>query len=139
MQQHLYDGPMDKREIEWKLLLHQIGLDVARTDRTLMFYEKQENLSKLWDILSVYAWFDADVGYCQGMSDLCSPMIMLLDNEADAFWCFERLMKKLVPLVFFYIQIQYSVRLIFPDTSRSCKEREFQMHGQVGRRGVSAL
>ena len=43
-----------------------LGLDVVRTDRTLVFYEKQENLSKLWDILAVYAWSDADVGYCQG-------------------------------------------------------------------------
>ncbi|XP_075083157.1 GTPase-activating protein GYP7 isoform X3 [Nicotiana tabacum] len=85
----------DKRVIEWKLSLHQIGLDVARTDRSLVFYEKQENLSKLWDILSVYAWFDKDVNYCQGMSDLCSPMIILLDDEADAFWCFERLMRRL--------------------------------------------
>ncbi|KAK4750627.1 hypothetical protein SAY87_004109 [Trapa incisa] len=85
----------DKKEIEWKLTLHQIGLDVVRTDRTLVFYEKQENLAKLWDILSVYAWIDTDVGYCQGMSDLCSPMIMLLEDEADAFWCFERLMKRL--------------------------------------------
>ncbi|GFZ12501.1 Ypt/Rab-GAP domain of gyp1p superfamily protein [Actinidia rufa] len=59
------------------------------------FYEKQENLSKLWDILAVYAWFDTDVGYCQGMSDLCSPMIILLEDEADAFWCFEHLMRRL--------------------------------------------
>ncbi|XP_011095343.1 TBC1 domain family member 15 isoform X1 [Sesamum indicum] len=88
-------GAMDKREIQWKLTLHQIGLDVVRTDRTLVFYEKQEHLSKLWDILAVYAWFDADVGYCQGMSDLCSPMIMLLEDEADAFWCFERMMRRL--------------------------------------------
>ncbi|KAE9616938.1 putative Rab-GTPase-TBC domain-containing protein [Lupinus albus] len=29
------------------------------------------------------------------MSDLCSPMIMLLNDEADAFWCFERLMRRL--------------------------------------------
>lgn len=86
---------LDKKVIQWKLTLHQIGLDVLRTDRTLVFYEKQENLSKLWDILAVYAWVDKDVGYCQGMSDLCSPMIMLLDDEADAFWCFERLMRKL--------------------------------------------
>ncbi|XP_052206678.1 rab GTPase-activating protein 22-like [Diospyros lotus] len=85
----------DKRIIQWKLTLHQIGLDVVRTDRTLVFYEKQENLSKLWDILSVYAWFDRDIGYCQGMSDLCSPMIMLFEDEADAFWCFERLMRKM--------------------------------------------
>lgn len=42
------------------------GLDVVRTDRTLMFYEKQENLAKLWDVLAVYAWYDKDVGYGQG-------------------------------------------------------------------------
>ncbi|RRT80367.1 hypothetical protein B296_00012233 [Ensete ventricosum] len=30
-----------------------------------------------------------------GMSDLCSPVIILLEDEADAFWCFERLMRKL--------------------------------------------
>ncbi|XP_038689998.1 TBC1 domain family member 17-like isoform X2 [Tripterygium wilfordii] len=30
-----------------------------------------------------------------GMSDLCSPMIMLLQDEADSFWCFERLMRRL--------------------------------------------
>ncbi|XP_062018189.1 rab GTPase-activating protein 22-like [Rosa rugosa] len=85
----------DKKIIQWLRTLHQIGLDVIRTDRTLVFYEKQENLSKLWDILAVYAWIDTDVGYCQGMSDLCSPMIILLDDEADAFWCFERLMRRL--------------------------------------------
>ncbi|KAL8136444.1 hypothetical protein V2J09_002445 [Rumex salicifolius] len=81
--------------IQWKLTLHQIGLDVKRTDRILVFYEKQENLAKLWDILAIYSWIDEDVGYCQGMSDLCSPMIIVLDNEADAFCCFERLMRRL--------------------------------------------
>lgn len=88
-------APLDKKVIQWMLTLHQIGLDVVRTDRTLMFYENKDNLSKLWDILAVYAWIDEDVGYCQGMSDLCSPMIILLDDEADAFWCFERLMRRL--------------------------------------------
>lgn len=29
------------------------------------------------------------------MSDLCSPMIILLEDEADAFWCFERLMRRM--------------------------------------------
>ncbi|KAL6909621.1 hypothetical protein ACP4OV_001902 [Aristida adscensionis] len=85
----------DKQVIDWKLTLHQIGLDVLRTDRSMVFYENKENLSKLWDILAVYAWIDKEVGYCQGMSDLCSPMIVLLNDEADAFWCFERLMRRL--------------------------------------------
>lgn len=39
---------------------------MVRTDRTLVFYEKKENLSKLWDILAVYARIDSDVGYGQG-------------------------------------------------------------------------
>ncbi|KAK1440030.1 hypothetical protein QVD17_05855 [Tagetes erecta] len=85
----------NKEIIQWKLALHQIGLDVVRTDRSLTFYEKQENLAKLWDVLAVYAWYDKDVGYGQGMSDICSPMIMLFEHEADAFWCFERLMHRL--------------------------------------------
>ncbi|GAU46187.1 hypothetical protein TSUD_93740, partial [Trifolium subterraneum] len=85
----------DKKVIQWMLTLHQIGLDVNRTDRALVFYENKESLSKLWDILAVYARRDIDVGYGQGMSDLCSPMIILLNDEADAFFCFERLMRRL--------------------------------------------
>lgn len=85
----------NKDTIQWMLLLHQIGLDVVRTDRTLKFYENSENLAKLWDILAVYAWMDKDIGYCQGMSDLCSPMVVLQTNEADAFWCFEHLMRRM--------------------------------------------
>jgi len=34
----------------------------------MVFYEKKDNLSKLWDILSVYARIDSDVGYGQGES-----------------------------------------------------------------------
>lgn len=53
------------------------GLDVVRTDRTLVFYEKQDNLAKLWDILAVYAWIDTDVGYCQGRLLLhCKGLIL---------------------------------------------------------------
>ncbi|OVA11131.1 Rab-GTPase-TBC domain [Macleaya cordata] len=71
------DAPLDKKVIQWKLTLHQIGLDVVRTDRTLVFYEKQENLSKLWDILAVYAWIDTDVGYCQvDGSSFCFHLIL---------------------------------------------------------------
>ncbi len=54
-----------------------IGLDVLRTDRTMVFYENKENLSKLWDILAVYAWIDKDVGYCQGelLYLSCAPSV----------------------------------------------------------------
>uniref|UniRef100_A0A8R7UXA6 Rab-GAP TBC domain-containing protein n=1 Tax=Triticum urartu TaxID=4572 RepID=A0A8R7UXA6_TRIUA len=95
-EQQTNNGPLTKEVIQWKLLLHQIGLDVNRTDRTLVYYESQENLARLWDILTVYAWVDTDIGYCQGMSDLCSPISIILEHEADAFWCFERLMRRVL-------------------------------------------
>lgn len=85
----------DKRSIQWMLALHQIGLDVVRTDRALAFYESEKNQAKLWDILAIYAWVDNDISYVQGMNDICSPMVILLENEADAFWCFERAMRRL--------------------------------------------
>ncbi|CAK7346364.1 unnamed protein product [Dovyalis caffra] len=85
----------DKRSIQWMLALPQIGLDVVRTDRALSFYESEKNQAKLWDILAVYAWVDNDISYVQGMNDICSPMIILLENEADAFWCFEHAMRRL--------------------------------------------
>lgn len=42
------------------------GLDVERTDRMLQFYDDIQNRSRLWDILAVYAWYDPEIGYCQG-------------------------------------------------------------------------
>ncbi|XP_057480513.1 uncharacterized protein LOC130767619 isoform X2 [Actinidia eriantha] len=89
------DTGLDKKVIQWKLNLPQIGLDVIRTDRALIFYESDMNQAKLWNILAVYAWVDNSIGYVQGMNDICSPMVILMENEADAFWCFERAMRKL--------------------------------------------
>lgn len=91
----LNDAAVNKKVIQWKLTLHQIGLDVVRTDGALVFYESEINQAKLWDVLAVYSWVDNDVGYCQGMSDICSPMVILIENEADSFWCFERAMRRL--------------------------------------------
>lgn len=51
---------------KWRLGLHQIGVDVMRTDRRLQFYEDPENRARLMDVLAVYSWFDSEVGYCQG-------------------------------------------------------------------------
>ncbi|KAL8101176.1 uncharacterized protein LOC141683477 isoform X1 [Apium graveolens] len=87
-------GVTDKEVIQWKLSLSQIGLDVVRTDRTLVFYENEDNQAKLWRVLAVYSWVDNSIGYVQGMNDICSPMIILLEDEADAFWCYEHAMRR---------------------------------------------
>lgn len=84
----------DERVAEWLWMLHRIAVDVVRTDRHLDFYGDAKNLARMSDILAVYAWIDPKTGYCQGMSDLLSPFIVIFEDDADAFWCFESLFKR---------------------------------------------
>ncbi|XP_078273469.1 TBC1 domain family member 15 [Rhinoraja longicauda] len=80
----------ERRNTRLKDYRSLIEKDVNRTDRTNPFYEGQENpgLILLHDILMTYCMYDFDLGYVQGMSDLLSPILYVMDNEVDAFWCF---------------------------------------------------
>ncbi|XP_047316314.1 rab GTPase-activating protein 22-like isoform X2 [Impatiens glandulifera] len=50
--------------------------------------------SRLVAILEAYALFDPEIGYCQGMSDLLSPLTAIISDDHEAFWCFVGFMKK---------------------------------------------
>uniref|UniRef100_A0A151UH10 GTPase-activating protein gyp7 n=1 Tax=Cajanus cajan TaxID=3821 RepID=A0A151UH10_CAJCA len=50
--------------------------------------------ARLVAILEAYALYDSDIGYCQGMSDLLSPIISVISEDYEAFWCFVGFMKK---------------------------------------------
>lgn len=49
----------------------------------------------LHDILMTYCMYDFDLGYVQGMSDLLSPLLYVMENEVDAFWCFASYMDQM--------------------------------------------
>ncbi|KQK23571.1 hypothetical protein BRADI_1g74660v3 [Brachypodium distachyon] len=83
------------RVSEWLWTLHRIVVDVVRTDSHLDFYGESRNMARMSDILAVYAWVDPSTGYCQGMSDLLSPFVVLYEDDADAFWCFEMLLRRM--------------------------------------------
>lgn len=85
----------EERVSEWLWTLHRIAVDVVRTDSHLEFYEDTRNLARMSDILAVYAWVDPATGYCQGMSDLLSPFVVIFEDNADAFWCFEMLLRRM--------------------------------------------
>lgn len=52
------------------MFLILLGLDVVRTDRSLVYYEDQLNQARLWDLLAIYSWIDRDIGYCQGVNSV---------------------------------------------------------------------
>ncbi|CAI9100838.1 OLC1v1038021C2 [Oldenlandia corymbosa var. corymbosa] len=76
-----------------------IDKDVVRTDRSLSFYDGDDNpnVHLLRDILLTYSFYNFDLGYCQGMSDLLSPILFVMKDESESFWCFVSLMERLGP------------------------------------------
>ncbi|KAE8699850.1 Ypt/Rab-GAP domain of gyp1p superfamily protein isoform 2 [Hibiscus syriacus] len=50
--------------------------------------------ARLVAILEAYTLYDPEIGYCQGMSDLLSPIISVVEDDFLAFWCFAGFMKK---------------------------------------------
>ena len=49
----------------FSLNLHRIEKDVARCDRTLEYFTRQENLERLRNIVTTYVWDHLDIGYMQ--------------------------------------------------------------------------
>ncbi|KAJ7956730.1 RabGAP/TBC domain-containing protein [Quillaja saponaria] len=76
-----------------------IDKDVVKTDRSLDFYDGEDNpnVNALRDILMMYSFYNFDIGYCQGMSDLLSPILFVMHDESVSFWCFVALMERLGP------------------------------------------
>uniref|UniRef100_A0A8C7PP14 Rab-GAP TBC domain-containing protein n=1 Tax=Oncorhynchus mykiss TaxID=8022 RepID=A0A8C7PP14_ONCMY len=91
---YTWDSTYDERKGQQRRKTYK---DVNRTDRTNRFYEGIDNpgLVLLHDVLMTYCMYDFDLGYVQGMSDLLSPILYVMDNEVDAFWCFVSFMDQM--------------------------------------------
>ncbi|CAL9208007.1 unnamed protein product [Musa hybrid cultivar] len=50
--------------------------------------------ARLVAVLEAYALHDPEIGYCQGMSDLLSPILAVMEVDDEAFWCFVGFMKR---------------------------------------------
>jgi len=68
----------------------RIERDVPRTDQ-----DDPANGQLLTNILLSYALYNFDLAYCQGMSDIASTLLMLLQEEVLTFWCFVHTMEVL--------------------------------------------
>ncbi|KAL5206930.1 hypothetical protein ABZP36_035139 [Zizania latifolia] len=83
----------NQTEISKERALHSaesVGLgDYDHLDPSMIYHAAQ-----LVGLLEAYAVFDPEIGYCQGMSDLLSPIIAVMEEDDEAFWCFVGFMRK---------------------------------------------
>lgn len=65
----------------------QIDSDVNRQFREHIYYRERYSIKQqsLFNVLTAYAMYNSEVGYCQGMSGLAGVLLMYMDEE-DAFW-----------------------------------------------------
>ncbi|XP_076448596.1 uncharacterized protein LOC143285229 isoform X2 [Babylonia areolata] len=83
---------------EVKYVVSMVKKDVLRTDRSHQLYaggDDNKNVLSLFHILVTYALTHPDVSYCQGMSDLASPLLVIQKDEAQAYICFCSLMGRM--------------------------------------------
>uniref|UniRef100_A0AC35U5B9 SSD domain-containing protein n=1 Tax=Rhabditophanes sp. KR3021 TaxID=114890 RepID=A0AC35U5B9_9BILA len=73
--------------------IKQIDLDINRTYRDHIAFKKRYDLKQkcLFNVLTAYAIYNTEVGYCQGMSQIAALFLMYM-NEEDVFWCLHSLL-----------------------------------------------
>ena len=55
-----------------------------------------KNLEMLKNVLITYTVYNFELGYVQGMNDLLAPLLAVMEDEVDAFWCFVEFMESAV-------------------------------------------
>ncbi|XP_077496397.1 TBC1 domain family member 25 isoform X3 [Amblyomma americanum] len=83
-----------------QLVTNMVRKDVLRTDRTHPFYaggDDNANVVALFNLLTTFALNHPGLSYCQGMSDLASPLLVVMRDEPHAYVCFCALMRRLAP------------------------------------------
>ncbi|KAI7896128.1 rab-GTPase-TBC domain-containing protein, partial [Mucor mucedo] len=97
-----FDDTEIRDTTEFKDEKHRIDKDVHRTDREQEAFEGEDlpnpdpamcvgtnaNLEIMKDILVTYNFYNIDLGYVQGMSDILAPLFVAMGDEAMAFWGF---------------------------------------------------
>ncbi|KAH8401659.1 hypothetical protein KR009_007197 [Drosophila setifemur] len=82
---------------ELSYVTSMVKKDVLRTDRLHPFYagsDDNQNIAALFNILTTYALNHPTVSYCQGMSDIASPLLVTMNDEAQAYICFCAIMAR---------------------------------------------
>lgn len=69
-----------------------IQVDLNRTFPRIQMFMEQEGRDTLQRVLRAYAFFDIEVGYCQGMGFIAGTLLIYLEEE-KAFWVFVCLLR----------------------------------------------
>lgn len=96
----------------WREQKGRIEKDVHRTDRNVPIFQGEDiphpdpkspfadvgtnvHLEQMKEMLLTYNEYNKDLGYVQGMSDLLAPIYAVIQDDAVAFWAFQKYMERM--------------------------------------------
>ncbi|KND93855.1 GTPase-activating protein GYP7 [Tolypocladium ophioglossoides CBS 100239] len=96
----------------WREQKGRIEKDVHRTDRNVPIFQGEDtphpdpnspfadvgtnvHLEQMKEMLLTYNEYNKDLGYVQGMSDLLAPIYAVIQDDAIAFWGFQKFMERM--------------------------------------------
>jgi len=117
LQWRLISPEQASRFSKWKERKSRVLKDVPRTDRSHPFFAEDNSygMQCLRNILLTYMFWNWDLGYCQGMSDIAAPIIWVVQSglhgqmktyldpeerlrlESESFWMFAALLERIGP------------------------------------------
>jgi hypothetical protein len=117
LQWRLISPEQASRFSKWKERKSRVLKDVPRTDRSHPFFAEDSSFGMqcLKNILLTYIFWNWDLGYCQGMSDIAAPIIWVVHSglhgqmktslnpdellllESESFWMFAALLERIGP------------------------------------------
>ena len=117
LQWRLISPEQASRFSKWKERKSRVLKDVPRTDRSHPFFAEDNSygMQCLKNILLTYIFWNWDLGYCQGMSDIAAPIIWVVQSglhgqmktsldpddllrlESESFWMFAALLERIGP------------------------------------------
>ncbi|KAF4120775.1 TBC1 domain family member 15 [Geosmithia morbida] len=106
------DGGQGEAGEWWREQRSRIEKDVHRTDRSVPIFEGEDtphpdpnspfadvgtnvHLEQLKEMLLAYNEYNRELGYVQGMSDLLAPIYAVIQDDAVAFWAFQKFMERM--------------------------------------------
>ena len=76
-------------------------MDIQRTFPDEKLCMEKSFLEKLKNILLCYSIRNTSIGYCQGMNFIVCRILLIMDNEEQAFWIFIQIIEKILPIIYY--------------------------------------
>jgi len=94
------------------------GEDIPHPDPDSPFAEVGTNvhLEQMKDMLMTYNEYNKELGYVQGMSDLLAPIYAVMQDDAIAFWGFQKFMERMVGHPVIFVLAEYTKLISFSGT-----------------------